>query len=236
MCVLFTHFELRKLYTSIFNISFMAPKRLLQCIALPMLLLLISFAASAQNKTITGKVTDSKDGSPIVGVTIQVKGSRSGTTTNVGGDFSITVPASAKVLAVSAVGYEDQDVPIDADNLSILLVASTSSLDEVVVVGYGTARKKDITGAVASVKAKDFNQGVIASPDQLLQGKVSGLEITNNSGQPGAATTIKIRGNNSIRASNNPLYVVDGVPLDGRTAKPSLNFGAGSGLDFGTTP
>ena len=236
MCVLFTHFELRKLYTSNFNISFMAPKRLLQCIALPMLLLLISFAASAQNKTITGKVTDSKDGSPIVGVTIQVKGSRSGTTTNVGGDFSITVPASAKVLAVSAVGYEDQDVPIDADNLSILLVASTSSLDEVVVVGYGTARKKDITGAVASVKAKDFNQGVIASPDQLLQGKVSGLEITNNSGQPGAATTIKIRGNNSIRASNNPLYVVDGVPLDGRTAKPSLNFGAGSGLDFGTTP
>ena len=77
MCVLFTHFELRKLYTSNFNISFMAPKRLLQCIALPMLLLLISFAASAQNKTITGKVTDSKDGSPIVGVTIQVKGSRS---------------------------------------------------------------------------------------------------------------------------------------------------------------
>src|SRR4029079_12668667 len=112
------------------------------------------------------------------------------------------------------------------------LAASTQSLTDVVVIGYGSVRKKDLTGAVTSIKAKDFNQGVIAAPDQLLQGKVSGLEITNNSGQPGSATTIKIRGNNSIRASNNPLYVVDGVPLDGRTARPNLNFGAGSGLDF----
>jgi iron complex outermembrane receptor protein len=120
-------------------------------------------------------------------------------------------------------------------NIAVELEATVNSLNEVVVVGYGSARKRDLTGSVASVKSKDFNQGVIAAPDQLLQGKVSGLEITSNSGQPGAATTVKIRGNNSIRASNNPLYVVDGVPLDGRTARPNLNFGGG-GLDFGTTP
>jgi TonB-linked SusC/RagA family outer membrane protein len=108
------------------------------------------------------------------------------------------------------------------------------SMTEIVVIGYGTARRKDVTGSISSIKAKDFNQGVILAPDQLLQGKVPGLEITNNSGQPGAATTIKIRGNNSLRANNNPLYVIDGVPLDGRTARPNLVFAGG--LDFGTTP
>src|SRR4030095_11787992 len=107
-------------------------------------------------------------------------------------------------------------------------------LNAVVVVGYATVRKKDLTGAVASLQAKDFNQGVVTSPDQLLTNKIPGLEVTNTSGQPGVATTIKIRGNNSIRAVNNPLYVIDGVPLDGRTARPSVKFP--SGLDFGTTP
>lgn len=213
MCVLFTHFELRKLYTSNSNISFMAPKRLLQCIALPMLLLLFSFTASAQNKTITGKVTDSKDGSPIVGVTIQVKGSRSGTTTNAGGDFSIAVPASAKILAVSAVGYEDQDVPIDADNLSILLVASTSSLDEVVVVGYGTAKKKDLTGAVTKVSAKEFNTGVVSNPLQQIQGKVAGLVIVQPGGDPNADLTVRLRGATSLTGQP-PLVVIDGIALD----------------------
>jgi iron complex outermembrane receptor protein len=209
----------------------MVPKRLLQYIALPILLLFFSFStALAQNKTITGKVTDSKDGSPIVGVTIQVKGSRSGTTTNTSGDFSITVPASAKVLAVSAVGYEDQEVPIDSDNLTILLVASTSSLDEVVVVGYGTARKKDLTGAVASVQEKDFNRGVITAPDQLIQGKAAGVLVINNTGQPGGSTTIRVRGSSSIRSGNQPLFVIDGVPLSGGSSRP----GTGGGGDYGS--
>ena len=212
----------------------MAPKRLLQCIALPIFLLFFSFStALAQNKTITGKVTDSKDGSPIIGVTIQVKGSRSGTTTNTSGDFSFTVPASAKILAVSAVGYEDQDVPIDSDNLTILLVASTSSLDEVVVVGYGTARKKDLTGAVASVQEKDFNRGVITAPDQLIQGKAAGVLVINNTGQPGGSTTIRVRGTSSIRSGNQPLFVIDGVPLSGGSSRPGTSGGGDYGSDGG---
>jgi iron complex outermembrane receptor protein len=134
------------------------------------------------------------------------------------------------------VGYGLQEVSISGvTSADVTLQSAGQDLNAVVVVGYGTARKRDVTGAVTSIKARDFNQGLITAPDQLLQGKVSGLEITSNSGQPGAATTIKIRGNNSIRANNNPLYVIDGVPLDGRTARPGLVFGD-AGLDFGTTP
>lgn len=209
----------------------MAPKRLLQCIALPVFLLLFTFStALAQNRTITGKVTDSKDSSPLVGATIQIKGSRSGTTTNMSGDFSITVPASAKTLEVSAVGYESQEVPIDSDNLTILLVASTSALEEVVVVGYGTARKKDLTGSVASVQEKDFNRGVITAPDQLIQGKAAGVLVINNTGQPGGSTTIRVRGTSSIRSGNQPLFVIDGVPLSGGSSRP----GTGGGGDYGS--
>ena len=189
----------------------------------------------AQQKTITGKVTDPQ-GNGLPGVTVSVRGSRTATQTGADGTYSINAPANASLLFTS-VGYESTQISAAGKSaVDAALATSNTNLNAVVVVGYGTARRKDITGAVSSITAKDFNRGVITSPDQLLQGKVSGLEITNNSGQPGAATTIKIRGNNSIRAVNNPLYVIDGVPLDGRTAKPSLNFGAGSGLDFGTTP
>lgn len=196
----------------------------------------VHFVSFSQSRTVTGTVTDSKDNSPLVDATVSVVGKTTSTKTRSDGTFSINVPSGSNQLRISYIGYADETVRITSDNLTVAMAVSTQSLTDVVVIGYGTARKKDITGAVSSVKAKDFNQGNISAPDQLLQGKVSGLEITSNSGQPGAATTIKIRGNNSIRASNNPLYVVDGVPLDGRTAKPSLNFGAGSGLDFGTTP
>ena len=185
----------------------------------------------AQTKTITGKVTDSKDGSPIVGATVQPKGSKNGTSTGADGSFSITVAANTTTLVVTSVGFDRQEISVaSSSTAAISLVASNSNLNEVVVVGYGTVRKKDLTGAIASVQAKDFNQGNIASPDQLLQNKVPGLEITQNSGQPGAATTIKIRGNTSIRASQSPLYVVDGVPLDGGSARPGI------GTSFGGTP
>ncbi|HEU4608547.1 MAG TPA: SusC/RagA family TonB-linked outer membrane protein, partial [Chitinophagaceae bacterium] len=108
---------------------------------------------------------------------------------------------------------------------------TNASLSEVVVIGYGTARKRDLTGSVSLVQEKDFNKGIVTTPDQLIQNRVPGLQVTTNSGQPGSATTVKIRGNNSIRAVNNPLYVVDGVPLDGRYARP--NFGNGT---FGSVP
>jgi len=211
-------------------------KRLLTGSTLLILCVLFTHVLSAQNKTITGKITDSKDGSPIVGASVQAKGSKRGTSTGADGSFSLSVAPDVTTIVVTSVGFDKQEIDIAGRSaIDVTLAASNSSLNEVVVVGYGTARRRDLTGAVASVKAKDFNQGAIASPDQLLQNKVPGLEITVNSGQPGAATTIKIRGNNSIRASNNPLYVIDGVPLDGRTARPSVNLGV-NGLGFGTTP
>ncbi|HET7898634.1 MAG TPA: carboxypeptidase-like regulatory domain-containing protein, partial [Flavisolibacter sp.] len=177
----------------------------------------------------TGTITD-PTGKGIAGATVTVKGTRTATQTNETGEFAITAPANA-TLVVTAVGFATQEIPVNnQSSLSVNLAAQESSLNEVVVIGYGTARRKDLTGAVASLSAKDFNKGVIAAPDQLLQNKVPGLQITTNSGQPGSATTVKIRGNNSIRAVNNPLYVIDGVPLDGRSARP--NFGNA----FGSTP
>lgn len=195
-----------------------------------------SALALAQTQSVTGTVSDKK-GAPLQGVSVTIKNSTIGTSTDAKGIYTLNNVASNAVLVFTGAGVVAQEVSVGGQTVvNAELDASVNSLNEVVVTGYATARKKDLTGALTSVKAKDFNQGVIASPDQLLQGKVPGLEITNNSGQPGAATTVKIRGNNSIRASNNPLYVIDGVPLDGRTAKPGLNFGGGSGLDFGTTP
>jgi len=188
----------------------------------------------AQQRTITGKVT-APDGTPLVGASVTVVGQRSGVTTDNNGNFSINVPANAKQLSISYVGSETKRVDItSASSVDVQLVNTAANLSEVVVTGYGgTSRKRDLTGAITSVKAKDFNKGVINSPDQLLQNKVPGLEITNNSGMPGSVTTVVIRGNNSIRAGNNPLYVIDGVPLDGRSARPSVTLGTGG---FGTTP
>lgn len=187
----------------------------------------------AQQRTVTGKVT-APDGTPLAGASVTVVGQRSGVTTDGSGNFSINVPANAKQLSISYVGSETKRVDITStSNVVVELVNTAANLSDVVVIGYGTARKRDLTGAVTSVKAKDFNKGVINSPDQLLQNKVPGLEITNNSGMPGSVTTVVIRGNNSIRAGNNPLYVIDGVPLDGRSARPSVTLGTGG---FGTTP
>ncbi|HTD94419.1 MAG TPA: SusC/RagA family TonB-linked outer membrane protein [Chitinophagaceae bacterium] len=194
--------------------------------------LLLTLHAFSQDRIVTGKVTDSKDGSPVVGATVQPKGSTTGTSTNAQGSFSLTVPSGVNTLSVSSAEFTPMDVDITGkSSVEISLVATAGGLSEVVVVGYGTVRKRDLTGSVGSVQAKDFNRGQINNPSQLLQGKVPGLQITNSSGQPGGITIVKIRGNNSIRAGNNPLYVVDGVPLDGRSPRPSF-----SSASVGTTP
>jgi len=198
------------------------------------LLLIISQTVMAQDRVISGRVVDSKDGSPVAGASVQPKGSKTGTSSKSDGTFSLSVGPNISLLVISSVGYATQEISVvGKTSIEVSFVPTAgANLNEVVVTGYGTARKKDLTGAITSVKAKDFNEGVVTSPDQLLQNKVAGLEITNNSGQPGVATTIKIRGNNSIRAVNNPLYVIDGVPLDGRTARPNVNLSQG----FGSTP
>jgi iron complex outermembrane receptor protein len=202
----------------------MSPKTLIALIFCFILTFSVNIA-SAQSRTVTGKVTDSKDGSPVVGASVQVVGSKGGTSTKPDGTFSLSVSSGATDLLITSVGFEDQKVPITGkSNVDVSLVASTgSSMNEVVVVGYGSSRKRDLTGSVGSVKAKEFNQGPVTNPDQLLIGKVAGLQIINTSGQPGAATIVKIRGNNSIRSGNSPLYVIDGIPLDGRSARPGAN-------------
>lgn len=178
----------------------------------------------AQDKTVTGKVSDSKDGTPVAGASVQAKGTRTGTSTKNDGTFSITVPSSVTTLIISSIGYATQEVSISGvTNVDISFVPSGSAnLNEVVVIGYGTARKKDLTGAVGSVQSKDFNKGTYLSPDQLIQGKVAGVQVLNNTGQPGGPTTIKIRGNAAVTGSGQPLFVVDGVIIDGRSAQPGF--------------
>jgi len=208
----------------------MTKTRLLRVALLFPILIFIVQQSWAQSKAINGKVSDEK-GAAVVGASVTVKNSRIGTSTDGTGAFHINVPSSATTLVVSYVGYVSQEVSISSSSdVTVSLAPDVTGLTDVVVIGYGTARKKDLTGAVASVQAKDFNKGAIVSPDQLLQNKVAGLDITSNGGQPGTATTVKIRGNNSIRAASNPLYVVDGVQLDGRSARPN------PGSTFGSTP
>ncbi|HEV7620979.1 MAG TPA: TonB-dependent receptor plug domain-containing protein, partial [Flavisolibacter sp.] len=202
--------------------------------ALLVIFLALFQTSFAQNHTVTGKVTD-PNGVGIPGVTVAVRGSSISTQTASDGTYQITAPENS-ALVFSSVGYNTMELSTSGRSaVDATLSTSANSLNEVVVIGYGTARRRDVTGAVTTVTSKQFNQGVIISPDQLLQNKVAGVDITSNSGQPGAATTIKIRGNTSIRASQNPLYVIDGVPLDGRSARPSVNLG-NNGLGFGTTP
>ena len=191
-------------------------------------IVLLGFTFLATAQKITGSVF-SAAGQPLPGVSVQLRGSTAGTSTDAEGNFTMPNVPTGSTLEVSASGFLSQTVKVTGTTVAITLQSTVSNIEEVVVVGYGTQRKKDLTGAVGSVSAKDFNKGFVTAPDQLIQNKVAGLEITSNSGQPGVATTIKIRGNNSIRAVNNPLYVVDGVPLDGRTAKPGLNVTQGLG-------
>lgn len=187
------------------------------------LLLLIAGIASAQTRPVTGKITD-ENGSPVPGATVQIKGTSTGTATGPDGVFKVNVPATATTLVVSFVGYVQQEIALNGKSeFSISLVPTSTTLTDVVVVGYGTTRKKDLTGSVVSIKSADFNRGIVTAPDQLIQGKVAGLMVVANSGAPGGATTVRIRGNSSVRTGNQPLYVIDGVPLDGRTAKPNVS-------------
>ena len=189
---------------------------------------LIGSPAFSQTKTIEGKVLDSKDGSPVGGVTVVAKGSVSkGTVTGSDGSFRLMVPGGVTTLVVSSVGFGTQMVEIRGGVVEVRLVASNASLNEVVVIGYGAVRKKDLTGSVATVGEKDFQKGQITTPEQLIAGKLAGVSVISNSGQPGSGSTIRIRGGASLFASNDPLIVIDGVPLSNDAIS-----GAGSGLSF----
>lgn len=176
--------------------------------------ILFTFAATAQT-TVTGKVTDSKDGSGLAGVTVLVKGSKTAVQTDVNGNFSIGV-SPGSTLVFTYIGFDGREVPVNGKNvLNASLAQSTSRLNEVVVVAYGSRRRGDLTGAVTSVSAKDFQKGFIPSSEQLLQGKVAGLQITSGGGSAGGGSKIRIRGGASLNSSNDPLVVIDGVPVEG---------------------
>lgn len=178
----------------------------------------------AQTRTIIGEVTDAQNGEALIGATVMVEGEKGGTVTDFDGNFSLQVSSSAKKIKVSYIGYIDKVLSI-SDNMKVKLESDSKALADVVVIGYGTARKSDLTGSVATVKSKDFNKGLVSSPEQLINGKVSGVQIMSNSGSASAGSTIRVRGGASLNASNDPLIVLDGVPLEqGGISGNSSNF------------
>ncbi|MBW7889588.1 MAG: SusC/RagA family TonB-linked outer membrane protein [Chitinophagaceae bacterium] len=181
-----------------------------------------------QTITVKGKITGTV-GDPLHGVTIMEKGSTNGTSSNAEGNFSIDVTNEKAILVFSYVGYKSQEIAVAGKSvIDVVMVEDAESLQDIVVVGYGTVKKKDVTGSIISLQAKDFNRGINVAPDQLIQGKTPGVMVINNTGQPGGSTTVRIRGNSSIRASNNPLFVLDGIPLSGGSARPGGSGGFGS--------
>src|ERR671912_306912 len=181
---------------------------LLQTIAL----LLLTVTVNAQT-LVSGRVTDSKDGAPVPGVTVTVKGTKTTTQTAQDGTYKITAPAGAR-LVFTSVGFAQQELPASG-TVDISFVSTAQQINEVVVVGYGTARKKDLTGSMTAISSKDFMKGAITTPEQLILGKVAGVNIISNGGAPGAGSTIRIRGGASLSASNDPLFIIDGVQISG---------------------
>ncbi|MBA3673905.1 MAG: TonB-dependent receptor [Chitinophagaceae bacterium] len=177
-------------------------------------------------RTVSGIVKDAS-GNSLAGATISVKGKRTSTVSSPDGIFSIAVPANNSILVVSYVGYLPQEITVgSSSNFDIALQPSSAELNQVVVVGYGTQNKKDVTGAVKSLKSDAFNKGIITSPQQLLQGKVAGVNVTSASGEPGARMGITVRGPGGVRTGSTPLFVVDGLPLDNSST------GGGDPLNF----
>jgi TonB-dependent starch-binding outer membrane protein SusC len=172
----------------------------------------LSTIAIAVDKTITGTVTDGDTGDGLPGVNVLVKGSNTGTVTDVSGNYRLSVPDDATTLIFSSVGYSSQEIQINGRSvINVDMQPDVQALSEVVVVGYGTQQKSDLTGAVASVSGEDLENVPTARVDQILQGRAPGVQVTQVSGEPGAATSIRIRGGNSIQGNNEPLWVIDGV-------------------------
>jgi iron complex outermembrane receptor protein len=180
-------------------------------IAVVVACLLVSAFSFAQ-QSITGKVTDEK-GVPLESVSVSVKGTTRGTQTDKSGNFTLPGEGNA-TLIFSYTGYINAEVNTDGKKpVSVMLQSTANNLNNVIVVGYGTQKQKDLTGSVAAISNKDFNQGQLLSPQQSIQGKVTGVNISQNSGKPGGSNTIRIRGGTSLTQSNDPLYVIDGVPI-----------------------
>lgn len=188
----------------------------------------------AKAQTVSGTVSDASG--PLPGASVVVKGTTNGTQTDFDGNYTLNDVAADAVIVFSYIGFSTQEVPVNGQTtINIVLQEDASELDEVVVVGYGTTTKRSTVGAVESVKAEEFNKGVIVNPQQLIQGKTAGVQISATSGEPGAAINVRVRGTASVRSANNPLFVIDGVPLSGGNTSPGTAGGADADSDIGTS-
>lgn len=184
----------------------------------------------AQTK-VSGVVSDAK-GLTLPGVNVTIKGTNEGVVTNIDGKYEITVPAKT-TLVFSFIGFTTQEIAVNGTTtINVKLAESSNSLDEVVVIGYGSQLKKDLNGSISSIKAKDIENLKQVSVDQMLQGKVAGVSVTNGSGQPGAAASVRVRGVTSINGTNEPLYIIDGVPVSGDATGRATSGRPISGNDF----
>lgn len=187
-------------------------KRLLHRFSLSVVMVLFACSFALAQKTVTGTVTDGETNEPLIGASILVTGTSSGTITDIDGTYSISLPDGAESLTISYTGFSTQTIEIGSQSVIDVAMAAGELLDEVVVVGYGTQREKEITSAVTSVDAEEFNQGPITDPAQLLQGKVAGLQVYNRGGDPnGQSNVVRLRGISTVGANTEPLVVVDGV-------------------------
>lgn len=177
-------------------------------------------AAIAQ--TVSGVITDSKTGDPIIGANILVKGTTTGTISDLDGSYSLNA-SEGQTLVFSYIGYSNKEVVVGTSSTIDVGLDEGEVLDEVVVVGYGTVKKKDATGAVASIGARDFQKGIVVSSEQLMQGRVAGVQIAQNSGEPGGGIAVRIRGTSSVYGANQPLIVIDGVPISGEETSSGNN-------------
>lgn len=191
-------------------------------------LLLLVLGGTLNAQVITGSVVDEYD-QTMIGVAVRVQGTSVGATTNLDGKYTIKLSKEGTyVIEISFLGYEKQTKSVTVPkgqsvDVSVKMTPVVNNLDELIVVGYGSTEKKDLTGSVVSINSKDFQQGNLNTPEQLILGKAAGVQITPNGGSPGSGSTIRIRGGSSLNASNDPLIVIDGVPVanDGIAGSPN---------------
>ena len=178
---------------------------------------------SIGQRTISGTVTDAENGETLIGANVIAAGTNVGTSTDIDGNYSLEVPAGIQKIIFSYTGYTEKEITLGVSNIVNITMSSGELLDEVTIVGYGTVKRKDATGSIQTVDSETFNKGSITSPQELLAGKIAGVQITTASGAPGDGATIRIRGGSSLNASNDPLIVIDGVPVDNAGISGSRN-------------
>jgi hypothetical protein len=196
---------------------------------LAMFSLVFQVIVLGQGKIVTGNVTDER-GTPLPGVSVVIPGTSRGTITDVNGNYSIIFEEGQNVLQFSFIGFKKEIIKVqDQSVINVQMEPDIKDLDEVVVIGYGTMRKSDLTGAVVNLSGEKLRESILINPDQMMQGKVAGIQVQTDSGAPGASTSIRIRGASSINNTNEPLYIIDGIPVSGEgTETAGFDWSGGS--------